>query len=102
MGGADLALAPTPSLGFFLHVGTFSPIFCYLFFTCMGGGGLFGLASSPYENFCGRPCSGVVGNFSCGTLSWHYGYISYRYRTKGGGDRLLRVKIHAQTWGYIF
>ena len=64
--------------GLFLHVGTSLPIFCHLFFMCMGGGMLFGLASPPYENFCGRPCSGIVGNLSYGTLSWHYGHISYR------------------------
>ena len=69
--------------GFFFHVGTFLPIFCYFFSMCMGGGGgLSGLAPPLYENFCGRPCSGVVGNFS---LSWHYGHISYRFRARGGG-----------------
>ena len=48
------------------------------FSSCAWGGGLFGLASPPYENFCRRPCSGIVGNLSYGTLSWHYGHISYR------------------------
>ena len=43
------------------------------------------------------------GKFSLvGTLAWHYGHISYRYRGGGGGgfmNELSRVKIHVQTWG---
>ena len=85
MGGrVGPCLPPLP--GLFSSRGDFFANFLLPFLHVHGGGGLFGLASPPYENFCGRPCSGVVGNFSCGTLSWHYGYISYRYRTKGGGS----------------
>ena len=51
--------------------------------------GPFWACPPPYKNFRGRPCSGVVGNFSCGTLSWHCGHISYRYRAKGGGGGSL-------------
>ena len=47
--------------------------------------GPFWACPPPYKNFCGRPCSGVVGNFSCVTLSWHCGHISYRYRARGVG-----------------
>ena len=42
----------------------------------------------------GVPCSG---KFSLvGTLAWHYGHISYRYRGGGRGcmNELSRVKIH--------
>ena len=91
MGGS---VVPCPPPGkkstFFLMGGLFfmwGPFchFCYLFSICMREG-LFGLAPPPpYENFCGRPCSGEVRNFCCGMLSWHYGHISYRYRARGGG-----------------
>ena len=82
--------------GLFLHVPwrPFCQFFVNFFFMCMGGRGLFGLASPPYENFCGRPRSFVVRNFSCGTLSWHYGHISYCYRAKGGGECLNK-------WSFI-
>ena len=83
--GGRVGPCPPPPWAFFFTWGLFRQFFATFSSRAWGGGGLFGLASPPYENFCGRPCSGVVGNFSCGTLSWHYGYISYRYRTKGGG-----------------
>ena len=89
--------------GLLIHdVAPFLPFFCYLSPCPWGGGGFLGLPP-PLQNFLQAPCSGVVGHFSCGSLSWH-GHISYRYRSRGGGGacmngRLLRVKIHIQTWG---
>ena len=97
-------------IGGLLHdVAPFLPFVCYLSPCPWGGGGGFLGLPPPLPtkifagtNFC-RHNSGVVGNFSCGSLSWH-GHISYRYRSRGGGGacmngRLLRVKIHIQTWG---
>ena len=81
--------------------------FCHFFATFLHvhgeGGGAFWACPPSLQKFLQAPCSGVVGNFSCGSLSWH-GHISYRYRSRGGGGacmngRLLRVKIHIQTWG---
>ena len=61
----------------FLHVGTFLPIFAT--FSPSAWGAFLGLPPLPTKISAGaRLCSGVVGNFSCGTLSWHYGNISYR------------------------
>ena len=55
------------------------------FTMCMGGGGPFWACPPSLQKFLRAPCSGVVGNFSCGTLSWHYVHISYRYRSGRGG-----------------
>ena len=62
--------------------GDLFPIFCYLSSCPWGRGEPFWACPPPYKNFCGHH---VVGNFSCGALSWHYGHISYRYRSRGGG-----------------
>ena len=42
----------------FLHVGTF-----LLPFLHVRGGPFWACIPPPYENFCGHPCSGVVGIF---------------------------------------
>ena len=107
MGGrVGPSLPPLEKINVFfllIHVATFLPIFCYFSPCPWGGGGPFWACPPSLQKFLRASCSGVVGNFSCGTLSWHYGHISYCYRSRGGGawmnGRLLRVKIHVQTWG---
>ena len=60
--------------GLLIHdVAPFLSFFCYLS-PCPWGGGLFGLAPPSLQKFLQAPCSGVVGNFSCGSLSWHDHY----------------------------
>ena len=61
----------------------------------MGGRGLFSGCPPLPTKILRVPCSGVVGNFSCGTLSWHYGHISYRYRSRRGGGGCLNE------WSFI-
>ena len=84
--------------GLLIHdVAPFLSFFCYLSPCPWGGGGFLGLPPPPYKNFCRHHA------FFCGSLSWHGHYPIVIDLGGGGGacmnGRLLRVKIHIQTWG---